>query len=156
MPFFLPWPFSFPFFSSKFFFFFMVPLNLLAAFFLSPSPLWFADKPDIIDETLDLFKANILFRNFEVKGPADRTLIYITLYISQCLGKIAGQNKGTAEKTLYQLAIENFALPGDKAFALGGIVTNPANRGESGKTQKILFSSRFTDGVFFLLRFEQT
>jgi actin related protein 2/3 complex subunit 3 len=74
----------------------------------------------------------VLFRNFEVKGPADRVLIYLTLYISACLQKLPNQAKGNAEKALYQLAIENFSLPGDKAFALGGIVTNPANRQETG------------------------
>lgn len=47
---------------------------------------------------------------------------------------------------MYQLAIENFALPGDKNFALGGIVTNPANRGESGKT---LIPTDFHEEAFF-------
>lgn len=27
---------------------------------------------DIVDEAIDLFRANSLFRNFEIKGPADR------------------------------------------------------------------------------------
>ena len=27
---------------------------------------------DIVDESIDLFRANSLFRNFEIKGPADR------------------------------------------------------------------------------------
>ena len=27
---------------------------------------------DILDESIDLFRANSLFRNFEIKGPADR------------------------------------------------------------------------------------
>jgi actin related protein 2/3 complex subunit 3 len=96
--------------------------------------LWFEiDKEDIIDEAINYFKANVFFRNFEVKGAADRVLIYLTLYISACLNKIAPtDNKSSAEKNMYQLAIENFSLPGDKTFALGGIVTNPANRGESG------------------------
>jgi hypothetical protein len=74
-----------------------------------------ADKEDIIDEALNFFKANVFFRNFEVKGPADRVLIYLTLYISSCLSKIAPtDNKSNSEKNMYQLAIENFALPGDK------------------------------------------
>ena len=67
-----------------------------------------------------------------MKGPADRVLIYLTLYISACLLKMEKQSKGNADKALYQLAIENFALPGDKNFALGGIVTNPANRSDQG------------------------
>lgn len=43
---------------------------------------------DILDETITLFRANTLFRNFEIKGPADRALIYGILWISDCLGKI--------------------------------------------------------------------
>lgn len=43
---------------------------------------------DVLDETITLFRANTLFRNFEIKGPADRTLIYGILWISDCLGKI--------------------------------------------------------------------
>lgn len=44
-----------------------------------------ADEIDIIDEALTYFKANIFFKSFEIKSDADRTLIYITLYISECL-----------------------------------------------------------------------
>lgn len=29
-------------------------------------------RPDIVDEAIDLFRANTLFRNYEIKGPADR------------------------------------------------------------------------------------
>jgi len=90
-----------------------------------------ADQEDIIDEALNFFKANVLFRNYEVKGPADRVLIYLTLYISQCVPKLANMDKGGAEKAVYQIAIENFSLPGDRNFALGGLVSNPANRGET-------------------------
>lgn len=45
--------------------------------------------PDIIDESLQLFRANSLFRNFEIKTPADRALIYLILFIGDCLGRIA-------------------------------------------------------------------
>ena len=43
---------------------------------------------DIIDEALVYFKPNIFFREFEIKGPADRTLIYLTFYITECLRKL--------------------------------------------------------------------
>ncbi|EJW78165.1 hypothetical protein WUBG_10927 [Wuchereria bancrofti] len=46
------------------------------------------DGEDIIDEALAYFKPNIFFREFEIKSPADRTLIYLTLYISECLRKL--------------------------------------------------------------------
>lgn len=47
----------------------------------------FIGKEDIIDETLNFFRANVLFRNFDVRGGADRTLIYLTLHAVQCLVK---------------------------------------------------------------------
>jgi len=40
---------------------------------------------DIVDESLYAFRLNILFRNFEVKGAADKLLIYLTLFINLCL-----------------------------------------------------------------------
>jgi hypothetical protein len=45
------------------------------------------DAEDIIDEALLYFRANVLFRNFDVRGGADRTLIYLTMHIVQCLVK---------------------------------------------------------------------
>lgn len=50
------------------------------------------DGEDIIDESLAYFKPNIFFREYEIKGPADRTLIYLTLYISECLRKLQKVN----------------------------------------------------------------
>lgn len=47
---------------------------------------------DIIDEALAYFKPNIFFREFEIKGSADRTLIYLTLYVSECLRKLQKVN----------------------------------------------------------------
>lgn len=46
------------------------------------------DKEDIIDEVLMYFRANVLFRNFDVRGGADKTLIYLTLHAVQCLVKL--------------------------------------------------------------------
>lgn len=43
---------------------------------------------DPLDEVLALFRANTFFRNFEIKGPADRVLIYGILYVSEVLNKI--------------------------------------------------------------------
>jgi len=46
-----------------------------------------------------LFRANTFFRNFEIKGPADRTLIYGILYVSEALSKIKpAMNRRDAEK----------------------------------------------------------
>ena len=44
-------------------------------------------EEDIIDEVLTFFRANVLFRNFDIRGGADRTLIYLTLFTHLCLVK---------------------------------------------------------------------
>ena len=41
------------------------------------------DEADIVDEAIDYFRANVLFRSFEMQGAADRVLAYLTLYIQQ-------------------------------------------------------------------------
>ena len=48
------------------------------------------DSPqaDVIDEALAYFKANVFFRTYEIKSDADRVLIYLTLYIQDCLKKL--------------------------------------------------------------------
>ena len=60
--------------------------------------IYILDQEDIIDEVLTFFRANVLFRNFDVRGGADRTLIYLTLFASQCLvktEKIEDKSTGT-------------------------------------------------------------
>ena len=90
---------------------------------------------DIIEECLTLFRANCLFRNFEIKGPADRTLIYGILFISDCLNKLGSrpsQNQQEAGKALNALALENFNIPGEPGFPLNPLFAPPANRNDAG------------------------
>ncbi|KAI4125858.1 MAG: hypothetical protein LQ347_005206 [Umbilicaria vellea] len=78
-----------------------------------------SESYDALDEVLSLFRANTFFRNFEIKGPADRLLIYGILFVSECLGKI-GKATGSreAEKALMNTALDQFAIPGDASFPL--------------------------------------
>lgn len=39
---------------------------------------------DILDESIDLFRANSLFRNFEIKGPADRVSVDVASFCVSC------------------------------------------------------------------------
>lgn len=91
---------------------------------------------DIIDETLDLFRANSLFRNFEIKGPADRLLIILILFISDCLTKLSTArtplNQLEATKALNTLAVDSFPLPGDANFALNAHYAPPGSRPDAG------------------------
>uniref|UniRef100_A0A2K5EVD2 Actin-related protein 2/3 complex subunit 3 n=1 Tax=Aotus nancymaae TaxID=37293 RepID=A0A2K5EVD2_AOTNA len=74
---------------------------------------------DIVDEAIYYFKANVFFKNYEIKNEADRTLIYITLYISD-----------QGEKEMYTLGITNFPMPGEPGFPLNAIYAKPANKQE--------------------------
>jgi len=98
-----------------------------------PAPLTAdANAPDIADETLDLFRANSLFRNFEIKGPADRLLIVLILFVSDCLAKVSAAktvpSQLEATKLLNTLAVDNFPLPGEAGFALNSHYAAPASR----------------------------
>lgn len=93
-------------------------------------------QADIIDETIDLFRANSLFRNFEIKGPADRLLIVLILFVSDCLAKIGSARtvptQLEATKMLNTLSVDNFAIPGDATFALNSHYASPGSRADAG------------------------
>ncbi|KAI9189648.1 subunit of the Arp2/3 complex [Blastocladiella emersonii ATCC 22665] len=87
---------------------------------------------DIVDEALDLFRANSLFRNFEIQGPADRVLIYLILFTSECLGKLTpATTRDAANKLLYALAVGPFAIPGEGSFPLNALYAAPATRADA-------------------------
>jgi actin related protein 2/3 complex subunit 3 len=95
------------------------------------------EQGDIVDETLDLFRANSLFRNFEIKGPGDRLLIILVLFISDCLAKLGTARTPPtqieASKTLNTLAVDNFPIPGDANFLLNAHYAPPASRADAGE-----------------------
>uniref|UniRef100_A0A8C7XET0 Actin-related protein 2/3 complex subunit 3 n=1 Tax=Oryzias sinensis TaxID=183150 RepID=A0A8C7XET0_9TELE len=84
---------------------------------------------DIIDEAIYYFKANVFFKNYEIKNEADRTLIYVTLYISECLKKLQKcSSRGQGEKEMYTLGITNFPIPGEPGFPLNAMYAKPASK----------------------------
>ncbi|KAI0772121.1 ARP2/3 complex 21 kDa subunit [Trametes elegans] len=103
--------------------------------FRGPAPLADPNEADIVDEALDLFRANSLFRNFEIKGPADRLLIILILFISDCLAKIGAArtppSQIEATKSLNTLAVDNFPIPGDATFALNAHYAPPQSRADA-------------------------
>ncbi|PAV21156.1 ARP2 3 complex 21 kDa subunit [Pyrrhoderma noxium] len=111
-----------------------------------PAPIASTDEADILDETLDLFRANSLFRNFEIKGPADRLLIVLILFISDCLAKIGTArvppSQIEANKTLNTLAVDNFAIPGDASFPLNSHYAAPASRVDADYLRGYLVQAR--------------
>ncbi len=97
-----------------------------------PAPLAPEGTDDIIDEVLGYFKANVLFKHFEVKGGGDRVLIYLTLYVTQCLQRLEKCPTPTEGiKALTAMAVESFKIPGDPGFALGSFFPGPASGQEA-------------------------
>lgn len=74
---------------------------------------------DIIEEAINLYRANCFCKSFEILGPADRTLLYLQLYIGDCLARLRPETSKTEAQRL--LSATTFALPGDSAFPLNGM-----------------------------------
>merc|ERR1712004_72268 len=76
-------------------------------------------EEDIVDQALDRFKANILFKQFELETTVDRVLVYVTLYIVECLKRLAkASNKGPGLQDMQAMALESWPLPGEPGFPL--------------------------------------
>ncbi|KAI5719964.1 hypothetical protein M8J76_017297 [Diaphorina citri] len=87
-----------------------------------PAPQFTTGEQDIIEEALYYFKANVFFRTYEIKSEADRLLIYITLYITECLKKLQKcPTKAQGQNEMYSLALAKFDLPGEAGFPLNSV-----------------------------------
>ncbi|KAL7672945.1 hypothetical protein ACOME3_007821 [Neoechinorhynchus agilis] len=86
---------------------------------------------DIIDEALKFFKANVFFKNYNIQGDADRTLIYLMLYINECLRVIQKcTSKAQASKEIYALGLRRFSIPGESQFPLNSMFTPSSSKQE--------------------------
>ncbi|KAK2724799.1 actin-related protein 2/3 complex subunit 3-like [Artemia franciscana] len=100
-------------------------------------------EQDIIDETLYYFKANVFFRSYEIKSESDRLLIYLTLYITECLKKLTKcPTKDQALNKLYSLAVTRFDIPGDSGFPLNSVYARPTNAQEEKLLRQYLTQAR--------------
>eukprot|EP00811_Abedinium_folium_P010508 NODE_19721_length_830_cov_5.371266.p1 GENE.NODE_19721_length_830_cov_5.371266~~NODE_19721_length_830_cov_5.371266.p1 ORF type:complete len:174 (+),score=43.54 NODE_19721_length_830_cov_5.371266:111-632(+) len=94
-------------------------LPLAATRFPGPAVLQRDIEEDIVHEALKCFRWNILFRNFEVQGAADRDLIYLTLWIQKCLATAQQCSRfEEAKRQLEALANSDICGPGDNGFVL--------------------------------------
>ncbi|GAV47310.1 hypothetical protein ZYGR_0H01510 [Zygosaccharomyces rouxii] len=81
---------------------------------------------DIIDECLDLFRANSFFKNFEIKSPADRVLIYGILFVNEVLAHLRPHtNYNEAVKIATNVALDSFTIPGTPGFPLNTVYSVP-------------------------------
>ncbi|XP_014253818.1 actin-related protein 2/3 complex subunit 3 [Cimex lectularius] len=111
-----------------------------------PAPT--TSKEDIIDEAIYYFKANVFFRTYEIKSEADRVLIYITLYITECLKRIQKvRSQNEAMKETYMLAVSKFAIPGEDGFPLNSVYAKPSSPTEADQMRQYLLQLRQETGT---------
>ncbi|XP_051777195.1 actin-related protein 2/3 complex subunit 3 isoform X1 [Erpetoichthys calabaricus] len=109
---------------------------------------------DIIEEGIYYFKANVFFKNYEIKqtsllqNEADRTMIYVTLYITECLKKLQKcSSRSQGEKEMYTLGITNFPIPGEPGFPLNAMYAKPTSKQEEETMRAYLQQIRQETGL---------
>lgn len=113
-----------------------------------------SDGEDILDEIIYYFKPNMLFKQYHVKGDADRTLLYLTLYIHHCLKKFKDKKQKDAKAELVALKEEKFSGPGDPGFILAGFIPAPKAASEGDEWKQYMkqcrdeLAMRILDKVF--------
>ena len=66
-------------------------------------------------------------------------LIFLTLFISQCLKRLTkAANKAAAEKEMFKLAKEKFPMPGESGWLLGGHIPRAKSRKEEDTARKYM------------------
>jgi actin related protein 2/3 complex subunit 3 len=76
-----------------------------------------------LEEALNLYRFNCFCKTFEVQGPADRTLVYLQLHISDCLLRLPPEAQSAAEglKALRGTVVGDNGktlIPGDTDFPI--------------------------------------
>uniref|UniRef100_A0A8D8U665 Actin-related protein 2/3 complex subunit 3 n=1 Tax=Cacopsylla melanoneura TaxID=428564 RepID=A0A8D8U665_9HEMI len=120
-----------------------------------PAPQFSSGEQDIIEEALYYFKANVFFRTYEIKSEADRLLIYITLYVTECLKKLQKcPTKAQGQNEMYSLALAKFDIPGEAGFPLNSVYAKPQTPTEADlmrnyltQVNTMMFFLRHTEGL---------
>ncbi|XP_003747565.1 actin-related protein 2/3 complex subunit 3 [Galendromus occidentalis] len=118
-----------------------------------PAPKPQTDETDVIDEAINYFRANVFFRNYEIKSEADRVLIYVTLYITDCLKRLQRcSSKHQASQEMYALAHSSFDIPGDPGFPLNSTYSKPSTAAEAETLKQYILQLRQECGVRLIER----
>jgi len=93
------------------------------------------DTTDIVDEAITFFRANVFFRNFDIKSPADKLLIYLTFYINIALKRLEGcRTLAEGTKAIINLGLEKVPVPGESGFPFAGLFPLPQSHKEAGES----------------------
>ncbi|KAG4959750.1 hypothetical protein AAZX31_13G146800 [Glycine max] len=97
-----------------------------------PAPVSDQDRTDIVDEAITFFRANVFFRNFDIKSPADKLLIYLTFYINVALKRLEGcRTLAEGTKAIINLGLEKVPVPGESGFPFPGLFPLPQSHKEA-------------------------
>ncbi|XP_074311959.1 actin-related protein 2/3 complex subunit 3 [Silene latifolia] len=108
------------------------PLLPLKTHIKGPAPVSDQGTADIVDETITFFRANVFFRNFDIKSSADKLLIYLTYYINVALKRIEGcRTLAEGTKAIINLGLEDVPIPGESGFPFPGLFAPPKSRQEA-------------------------
>ncbi|XP_028753982.1 actin-related protein 2/3 complex subunit 3 [Neltuma alba] len=108
------------------------PLLPLKSHIKGPAPNSDQDRTDIVDEAITFFRANVFFRNFDIKSPADKLLIYLTFYINVALKRLEGcRTLAEGTKAIINLGLEDVPVPGESGFPFPGLFPLPQSRKEA-------------------------
>ena len=105
-------------------------------------------EQDIIDETLIYFRANTLFKNYPIKGDADKLLVYITVFVSKCIELISNDPDEKKANTSLNALINDAEWNPNKANFFNNLVS--LNTSEVSDLQSYLKSVR-KETVFRLM-----
>ena len=102
---------------------------------------FYAESTDIVDEAITFFRANVFFRNFDIKSPADKLLIYLTYYINVALKRLEGcRTLAEGTKAIINLGLEEVPVPGESSFPFPGLFTPAKSYQEAGKSSRLHFT----------------
>ncbi|PKI72703.1 actin-related protein 2/3 complex subunit 3 [Punica granatum] len=108
------------------------PLLPLKSHIKGPAPVSGRDATDIVDEAITFFRANVFFRNFDIKSPADKLLIYLTFYINSALKRLEGcRTLAEGTKAIISLGLEKVPVPGESGFPFPGLFPLPQSSQEA-------------------------
>ncbi|MCL7042613.1 hypothetical protein MKW94_004261 [Papaver nudicaule] len=107
------------------------PLLPLKSHIKGPAPV--SDKEtDIVDEAITFFRANVFFRNFDIKSSADKLLIYLIFYINVALKRLEGcRTLAGGTKAIINLGLEDIPVPGEAGFPFSGLFPLPQSDDEA-------------------------
>ncbi|PHT75516.1 Actin-related protein 2/3 complex subunit 3 [Capsicum annuum] len=108
------------------------PLLPLKSHIRGPAPVSEQDTTDIVDEAITFFRANVFFKNFDIKSSSDKLLIYLTLYINIALKRLEGcRTLAEGTKAIINLGLENVPVPGETGFPFPGLFSAPQSQKEA-------------------------